>query len=514
MRSDSRQTKKRKRNRMLEAAPLLATTLVFISIFAYSYANLELENIKANWNERRCEPLVMIVAALLPLKPGQDVTEFAIDNFQFCLGSIIDSSISIFLSPMMQLFGHQLDATKTITDSMNYLKKIAATLLKPLNDLFNTLWGKLMVVIYQSARIFYKLYSSMDRIFGIATASIFAGMSMFKAIQNAMGFVIQVIIAILIILCVLVIFLFFVMWPVIPLILTMIGILSTTVYAANVSGMSGNFCVAPWTMVKVKSGYKRVSELVSGEELDDGVIEGILKVESITTDKIHTSVNIDGITMSKTHLIKHDGKWIMAGAHPLALPPTEEPGILYCLNTSTRVWTVKGTEGDHALLDWEELPESDSNDLAWEALIYRMLNEGTHKPLKAHKHSSPGRGLFGEDTIVYTLDSEKPISKVTIGDRIRDKSGYTRVIGIYQDTSELVPRSGPNAAVWSYSRGWTHPNVADCLPKTKRGYQLVTESGTFIVESNILVRDFTEVGADRIHETYSFTQSAINIASF
>jgi len=508
---------------MLEAAPLLATTLVFISIFAYSYANLELENIKANWNERRCEPLVMIVAALLPLKPGQDVTEFAIDNFQFCLGSIIDSSISIFLSPMMQLFGHQLDATKTITDSMNYLKKIAATLLKPLNDLFNTLWGKLMVVIYQSARIFYKLYSSMDRIFGIATATIFAGMSMFKAIQNAMGFVIQVIIAILIILCVLVIFLFFVMWPVIPLILTMIGILSTTVYAANVSGMSGNFCVAPWTMVKVKSGYKRVSDLVSGEELDHGVIEGILKIEGSTGHTGHTGhtcVNIDGITMSKTHLIKYDGKWIMASAHPSASPATEEPGILYCLNTSTRVWTVKGTEGDHDLLDWEELPESDSNDLAWESLIYTILNEGTkdtHKHLKAHKahkHSSPGRGLFGEDTIVYTLDSEKAISKVVVGDYIRDKSGYTRVIGIYQDTSEVVPRSGPNAAVWSYSRGWTHPNIADCLPKTKRGYQLVTESGTFIVASNILVRDFTEVGADRIHETYPFTQSAINIASF
>ena len=149
--------------------------------------------------------------------------------------------------------------------------------------------------------------------------------------------------------------------------------------------------------------------------------------------------------------------------------------------------------------------------LTLELLATKILSVSAHK---AHKHSSPGRGLFGEDTIVYTLDSEKPISKVTIGDRIRDKSGYTLFIGIYQDTSELVPRSGPNAAVWSYSRGWTHPNVADCLPKKKRGYQLVTESGTFIVESNILVRDFTEVGADRIHETYSFTQSAINIASF
>lgn len=491
---------------MLEAVPLLATTLVFISIFAYSYASLELNEIKANWNERRCEPLVIIVAALLPIDENKDISEFSIDNFQFCIGKIIDSSISIFLSPMLQLFGHQLNATNTVSDSMNYLRSMALTLLKPLNDMFKILWEKMMVIIYQTARIFYKLYSAMDRVFGIATATIFAGMSMYKAIQNTMGFVIQVIIAILIILCILVVFLYFIMWPVIPIILTMIGILSTTVYAANVSGMSGDFCVAPWTMVKVKGGYKRVSELVPGEELDDGVIEGILKVSTQGTQSKWSkgsSVKIDGITISKTHIIKHDGKWIMAGEHPLAVT-TEDPGILYCLNTSNRVWTVKGTEVDHKLLDWEEIPES--NDVEWELMIHKILND-THKTLK---HSAPGRGLFGEDTIIYTLDSEKPISKIVIGDRIRDKVGYTRVLGIYKDTSEIVPRSGPNAAVWLYSRGWTHP-ITDCLPKTKSAYQLVTESGTFVIQSNILVRDFTEVG-ERIHETYPFTAECLSRA--
>ena len=491
---------------MLEAVPLLATTLAFISIFAYSYAQLELKEIQTNWNERRCEPLVIVMAALIQIDPKKDPTEMAVENFEFCIGKIIDSSIAIFLAPMLELFSFQMDATKPITDSMNYLRAMAATLLKPLNDLFNILWAKLMVVVYQSARIFFQLYSSMDRIFAIATASVFAGMSLYRGIQNAMGFVMQVIIAILIVLCVLVIFLFFVMWPVIPLILTMIGILSATIYSANVSGMSGSFCVAPWTLVKVKNGYKRVSELVPGEQLDEGVVEGILKVEG----GADTCVRIDGLVISKTHLIRHEGKWIMAGEHPDAEPLDNiHVGLLYCLNTSTRIWTVKGKEGDHSLRDWEELPDSEGTDAAWEKFISSLLNNDN--PLK---HSAPGRGLFGEDTDIYTLDSKKPISTVSIGDYIRDKVGYTRVIGIYKDTSELVPRSGPNPAVWSYSRSWKHPKVADCLPMTKNGYQLITESGTFIIDSNILVRDFTEVGADRIHETYSFTESAINITSF
>lgn len=497
---------------MLEAVPLLATTLVFISIFIYSYASLELEEIKAHWNERRCEPLVMVMAANMKVN-DIDPTE----NFEFCIGKIIDSSISIFLSPMLQLFSKQVDSTKPITDSMNYLRQMAATLMKPLMNIFKQLWNKFGYVVYQAARIFYKLYSAMDRIFGIATAAVFAGMAMFKGIQNAMGFVFQVIIAILVILCVLVIFLFFVMWPVIPLILTMIGILSATVYAGNVSGMSGSFCVAPSTLVKTKHGWKMVSELVSGEELDDGVIEGVLKFDGNGGE----CVSIDGLIISKTHLIFNNSEWVFAEKHQSAVE-CESPSFLYCLNTSSRTWTVKGTKGstEHLIRDWEELPDSSELDFSWETLVDTLLNgKESVKPLR----SQPGRGLFGDGTVVWGKNN-LPINicDVAIGTIIKDNKGFTRVIGVYSDTSEIVPRYGPNPYIWNYStnkKRWIHPHIEECCLKSKYGFHLITESGTFLVgylhsgvsETRLFVRDFTEVGASRIHETYPFTKEALLI---
>jgi hypothetical protein len=487
---------------MLEAVPLLATTLVFISIFIYSYASLELEDIKANWNERRCEPLVMVAAANIDIN-GMDPSE----NFQFCIGKIIDSSIAIFLAPMLQLFSKQIDATKPITDSMKYLREMAASLMKPLMNIFKRLWDRFGYIVFQAARIFYKLYSAMDRIFGIATAAVFAGMSMYKAIQNAIGFVFQVIIAILIVLCILVIFLFFVMWPVIPLILTMIGILSATVYAGNVSGMAGSFCVAPTTLVATKGGWKMVSELVPGEELEDGVIEGVLKF-----DGIGQCVSIDGLVISKSHLIFYDGAWILAGDHPVMVP-CETPPFLYCLNTSSRMWKVKSDGGEYLLRDWEELPDSPEIDLAWETMISTLLNGSP--PVRSH----PGRGCCGEDTVVWTRTKAIDICEVVVGDYIKDKTGYTKVLGTYCDTS-LVPRSGPNSSVWYYSitkKRWIHPYLEECCKKSY-GFHLITESGTFYIgftrpgfrdQGQLLVRDFTEVGADRIHETYAFTADCL-----
>ena len=487
---------------MLEALPLLVTTLFLIGIFAYAYATVQLEKIRANWNEMRCDPLVMIVAYMVPTKAdGQDPSEFAASNFSFCMEKMIDSALAIFLQPMLKVFTSQIDATKPINDSMNYLKQAASTLMTPLTSAFSISWGKFSLVTYQVARIFYNLYSAMDRIFGISIASLFAGLSMYKAIQNSIGFVIQVIIAILTILCILVVFLYFIMWPVIPIILTMIGILSTSVYAVNVSGMGGSFCVGPDTLVKMRSGWKKVSEINPGDELAEGRghVEGVLK----TVGSIGTCVTIGGVIISKTHLVYYNNSWIPAGDHPLAkalpLPsalPSVEP-FLYCLNTSQRVWTVSSSAEELLLRDWEELP--DGFDAEWEAMISKILNADANPG----NPGNAGRGLFDSNTFVLN-DRNIPIADVRIGDFVRDAQGFTRVLGVYRD------EAADHTAAWYYNptkKVWTH----FCENKGKgkgKGYQLITESGTFLVAFDsgpILVRDFTEVGAENIHKTYAFT---------
>jgi hypothetical protein len=350
----------------------------------------------------------------------------------------------------------------------------------------------------------------MDRVFGIAAASLFAGMGVFSGIRNAMGFILQVIIAILIILCILVIFLFFVMAPLIPLILTMIGILSATIYSANVSGMSESFCVGPDTLVKMENGWKKVSEIQPGDALDNGVVEGVLKV---APPALGSCVSINNVIISKSHLVYYNG-WISAGDHPNA-KPIDTAENLYCLNTSTRLWEVKSAGSQMSLLlrDWEEIPDNEQFDFAWESIVSGILNgsDKTH-PLR----SAVGRGLLGPSTFLWTdrIGTTKPITQIKIGDSVADVRGFTKVIGIYSDTDEVL-ESGPNDSVWNYDtikKIWTHPKVLKSAAKIMGGYHLVTESGTFKIGfgcQTMLVRDFTEVGAKRIHETYPFIKSII-----
>jgi len=495
---------------MLEAVPLLAVTLLLVGSFAYLFASIQLAEIRRDWNDRRCEPLVMMIAHMVPKKPDPD---FASDNFTFCIRELVNASMSIVTGPMLGVLDKQVEATTPIANSLNTLRSMAASLFAPLNAIIGTLWKKVMIGVYQAVRIFGRIHDAMDRVFAIAVATLFAGMSSFQAIQNSIGFVIQVCITILTILVALVVFLWFILFPVIPVILTTIGVISATLYGANVSGMSGSFCVAPGTEVQTAEGWKAVDTLVPGETLKTGKVEGVLRV--LTTPSTRC-VSLNGVILSVSHLVWWEGKWRPAGECESAVP-VESPSELYCLNTTNRVWTCRGANARNIgllLRDWEELPLSESSkmDHDWDVMIYKLLNPKTNR---VHLPQG-GRGLLGRNTIVVEeTRGTISITEVRLGDRIRSSpTTWTRVVGLYHDTSELQPLSGPNLHTWVWfaeKKLWEHvPFVYSAI---KDGWHLITEEGVFEVWSSNghgLVRDFTEVGADRIHETYDYTAALLS----
>lgn len=494
---------------MLEAVPLIAVTLLLIGCFAYLLASVQLAEIRRDWNDRRCEPLVMMIAHMIPTKPDPN---FASDNFMFCMRGLMKASLSVFTGPMLAVFGEQVEATGPIANSMNTLRASAASLFGPLNTIIGALWKKSMTAMYQGIRIFGRIHDAMERVFGIVIATLFAGMASFQGIQNTIGFIIQVCIAILVILVALVIILWFVMWPVIPVVLTAIGVISTTVYGANVSGMAGSFCVAPDTEVKTADGWKKVNELKPGDPLHSGRVEGVLRV---VTGPETQCVRLNGVVLSVSHLVWYENAWRPAGECAGATP-TDTPAELFCLNTTDRTWMCRGLDASAQLLlrDWEELPVSDSSkiDHDWDTMIYKLLNP---KTTRVHLPQG-GRGLLGPDTVLYEeTHGTIQIRDVHLGDRIQVSPGvWTRVLGVYHDTSESQPLAGPNASTWiwiSEKSSWEH--ISEVYSQVNDGWQLITDSGMFAIwssEGRYLVRDFTEIGADRIHETYDYTAKLLS----
>ena len=474
------------------------------------------------------------MAHMVPTSEDVDRSQFAADNFNFCITKLIDASIALMMAPVLSIFNSQLDATGPIQGSMNTLKTSASSLVMgPITELFAFMWKKLGFIIYQIVRIYSKLHSSLDRVFGITLSSLFAGISMFKGIQNSINFVIKVCIIILIIIMALMIIMFFALFPVMPVIMTTISIIAATAYGASVNGMgfcdagdenckNDSFCVAAGTLVATWNGWKPVEELVCGEELEEGVVEGVLEV-GVPNAKV---VSIHGVTIAASHLIlSEEGKWIPASESVEAVAYTGKPVTrLFCLNTSKHVWRVRSRSSSRSspsivLRDWEELPDKPDTDILWEQLVYTLLNPVAACTRATPSH--PGRGLVGPTTYVTTREKGRiHIQDVRIGDHVLsqrhslDNTSYTRVVGIYKDTASRQPSSGPNPAAWVFLNDrWIHPYHADS-DEVPIGHQLITESGAFLINiydsTPLLIRDFTEVGYNRIDETYAFVLSRLN----
>jgi len=473
--------------------PLLCITFLYISIFIYTIASTQLDGLREDWNSVRCQPMAMMLASYIPDPKDTTVnrSKFSNDNFQFCIQKLIDSSISLVMGPIMGVFTTQISAAKTTQQSVNNLRNSAASdVANPFNSLINLAWKKFGYILAQILRIMYKLDSSFKRISGITLASVFAGLSVFKAISNGIKFFIKVAIIILIVIIALLFLIFIPLSPIIGvLIIPAIIAISATEFGGQVGGMQGSFnCVAPGTLVKMANGWKQVQDISLGDDLWEGKVEGILY------GKGGESVSIHSVPISILHIVfdGKKGKWVFAKDHTDALP-SRTPERVYSLVTSSRTWTVKGDK-ELLLRDWTH----STGDPRVEKKISSLLKSS---------FVSKRMGLVGPKSHVWKEGvGPVPLSSIRLGDRIRGMMGFTEVTSIYHST-ERGKSTGPNDSIWILDpSGWVQQEVAH--DSSHELMHIGTDSGIFLLDG-IYIRDINEIEKKDFTELEEFLLSLL-----
>lgn len=490
---------------MGQYVPLLFVTFLYISVFAYMIANTQMENLREDWNSNRCLPIGIILASYIPDPEDKTInrSKFSSDNFEFCIQSLVDTSIATFMIPIMAILSTQLSAANTTTKSANNLRNSAASgIANPFNSLINLAWKKFGYIMAHILRIMYQLNSSFDRIFGITISALFAGVSLFKTVKNTIDLIIRVCIIILIIIIALLFLIFIPIFPLIALlIIPAIIAISETEHAAEAGGMSGAFnCVEPGTLVKCKGGWVPVEDLKLGDETDNAHITGILY------GKGGQCVSIHSVKISAMHILfdEHVNRWVFAKDHADAMTCSEPVPFVYSIVTSSSTWTVKKAGKELVLRDWTHLNSAN------EHLYHREIKSLLASHIILDPKANPGLGLVGPESLVWKEGvGPVPIHLLRVGDVVKDGERKTRVTSTYI-SSELGNSSGPNSAAWISSPiGWTHRKY------TKTGVQVPlvhigTESGHFTL-GDLYIRDINEIGKEHFTYIELFLLSLLNI---
>jgi hypothetical protein len=175
----------------LKSLPLILTTIVFLGVFASTVISLQLEDIRGNWDKRRCETMVISMAHLVPdgKDPNVDPTKFATDNFFFCMNKLVDKSMTASLDPVTGSINAQIDLANPIAASMNYLRSNAKSLLDPLNKMVQSLWDSAKVIAIKISTTFYLIASAFQRTQALVLSTVFAGFAIFKGVLNLLALV-------------------------------------------------------------------------------------------------------------------------------------------------------------------------------------------------------------------------------------------------------------------------------------------------------------------------------------
>jgi hypothetical protein len=489
--------------------PFIALTAVLVVGLSCAGALMRHSEIMANWSKYRTDPFYMFAAPMF--KPDDDPRsrlEFGADNFKDTILIMLNNIFATLLQPVFQVFKLFMDAMSQSLNGLFNIKALLSNMWNKWNKMTDVFTRRFHAVFHEFRKTFTGIFNAMEKSYGVAVSSLFAGISTIHTMTSFFDLVIKIIITILVILVIMIILLFFVLWPFIPIIGAVIAIIAATALGGAVGGMSDSFCFTPDTKVQTVDGPVRIDELKMGTFLSPkNQVVAVMKFIEAPYDLY----SLDGIHVSGSHIVYMDTKPIFVKDHPDAKPIGPTPTILYCLVTSTHTIPLIGISKTHIFADWEEIEEEE--DLSdWYKDVYKTLN--LSQPQRNISSSVMNtEAALAKGTLIKTVHGLLCVEALVPGDDVYSDSGIiTKVLGIVKihpsqvRSVAIYGNTCISSGCWVFEHGvWDHP-VKEYVPLHTSWYQLFTEDGAFQIQTSagtLQVRDYSDVGCKEIHKTYA-----------
>jgi hypothetical protein len=504
--------------------PFILMTLGLTIGLGFMISKMEKEAVMRNWAQRRCELPIMTAASFF--KPKDDPrtsSEFAKDNFSFCMDELVKEITSDILSPLLDIFGKHGALANIVGTVLNDIRFVIKVIYDQFISFISDFLKKYENVAQQVRTVTLHLKQAFQRTNAIMLSVVFMGLSVIKGIMNSVDFIIKVVLIICGIMIAIIIILFFILFPFMPIIMGVLAaIIAVAVgsIAGEASSYKSGFCFAPDTMIEMSDGTtKPIKDIQIGDKLaKNTIVESVMKMSG----KGVSLWRINNIFVSGSHLVESahlSDSWHPVSMDIRAKKTSYTEGYLYCLNTSTHIIPVKDIENKTLQFrDWEEIRENDEQgQYIWNYNVLSKLNETSSA---THWGDSVHHGKYYPAccplTKVITKYGSMQICEISIGDKILDQNGNeTEVLGIIQTITEspilqndywyssMIEKHDINKLTKIWSR---QKDYKEHTQKTI-GYNLITNEGTFmIVDRHIptlkhIFRDFTEIGHMHIEDT-------------
>ena len=335
---------------------ILIIILAFVLIFGVNKI-FNIRNIKNNWAEERCNPIIMPFASMF----GYNTKE----NFDFCMGKTFNNYSMPFFGSIGTMFAQFTGLLTMIFDSISSLRNTIASLGGGINVVFQEFTERISNFFFKLRVSAIHIKTLIGRMYAILFSVMYMGMS---------------------------------------------GITGVTSFTNTfLFSFLNVFCFPKNTKINVQGkGLTSIKDI----KIDDILFPTNSRVTATFClySKGQAMVRLGQVTVSTNHYVMYLGKPIMAADHPDAIkvgPWTlEEP--LYCLNTSDNKLPVD----DLIFLDYDETTEGDKDTMNF--VEGRLNSKITDKNYKFSEYCS----AIEETAVIKTCSGNKLAKDIQIGDKL------------------------------------------------------------------------------------------------
>lgn len=335
---------------------ILIIILAFVLIFGVSKI-FNIRNIKNNWAEERCNPIIMPFASMF----GYNTKE----NFDFCMGKTFNNYSMPFFGSIGTMFAQFTGLLTMIFDSISSLRNTIASLGGGINVVFQEFTERISNFFFKLRVSAIHIKTLIGRMYAILFSVMYMGLS---------------------------------------------GITGVTSFTNTfLFSFLNVFCFPKNTKINVQGkGLTAIIDI----KIDDVLLPTNSRVTATFClySKGQAMVRLGDVTVSTNHYVMYLGKPIMAADHPDAIKAgpwaSEEP--LYCLNTSNNKIPVD----DLVFLDYDETTEGDKDTMNF--VEGRLNSKITDKDYKFNEYCS----AIEETAVIKTCSGNKLAKDIQIGDKL------------------------------------------------------------------------------------------------
>jgi hypothetical protein len=307
---------------MFQIAIVAGATLVAIVASLYGFALSQVNFLKKNWVQYRCNPIYMPMAGLV----GQDV----FSNFTRCTLKGFQDYTGFIMDPVMAEFHTVSDTIGEIGTTMNSMRHMMGGVRGGFLGIVGSVFGKIQNMMSQIQYIVIRMRTLLSRVVAVMFSFIYIFYTGAESGQSLVN--------------------------------------------GPVGKVMSFLCFDPLTRVSTPEGEKFMSELFIGDSISGSFVTSVYRVDG----KDAVLYSLHGVTVTGSHKVKHGDTFIRVEDHPDAVPSDRLVDTLVCFNTHDHRIRI----GDLEFLDFVE--NTEEGFLDFKNMYIQLMYNGkmTTKPYR------------------------------------------------------------------------------------------------------------------------------------